>query len=149
MLVAKIDNNEVVQIADYREIFSQVSFPATGMSDGFLAENGCLPVTVWKPYDSLTQKLESTTPYIEGGQVYTVQVVDKTQEELDADTQSKAIKVRAARNQLLTESDWTQVLDAPVNKQAWSEYRQALRDITTQPAFPWEIIWPIKPMEEV
>lgn len=28
----------------------------------------------------------------------------------------------------------------------WSAYRQDLLDITTQPGFPHDIIWPIKPM---
>lgn len=37
-------------------------------------------------------------------------------------------QMRNFRNMLLQGSDWTQVADAPVNKQAWAEYRQALRD---------------------
>ena len=36
--------------------------------------------------------------------------------------------MRAARNDLLAQSDWTQVADAPVDRQAWATYRQALRD---------------------
>ena len=45
------------------------------------------------------------------------------------------------RNQMLKDSDWTQVADAPVDKAAWATYRQALRDITTQPD-PFNITWP-------
>jgi hypothetical protein len=52
------------------------------------------------------------------------------------------------RNKLLLESDWTQLPDAPVNKQAWAEYRQALRDITHQTGFPTKIEWPLAPNEE-
>ena len=37
-------------------------------------------------------------------------------------------RMRIQRDKLLVESDWTQVADAPVDKQAWAEYRQALRD---------------------
>ena len=37
-------------------------------------------------------------------------------------------QMRYFRNLLLQASDWTQVADAPVNKQAWAEYRQQLRD---------------------
>lgn len=40
-------------------------------------------------------------------------------------------RMRYQRDQLLKESDWSQVEDAPVNKQAWAEYRQALRDFPT------------------
>ena len=36
--------------------------------------------------------------------------------------------MRAVRNDLLKESDWTQIADAPVNREAWATYRQALRD---------------------
>jgi len=35
---------------------------------------------------------------------------------------------RFHRNRLLAESDWTQLEDAPVDRQAWAAYRQALRD---------------------
>lgn len=53
--------------------------------------------------------------------------------------------VRASRNQKLLGSDWTQVADAPVNRELWAEYRQALRDITTQKGFPKNVIWPTPP----
>ena len=36
--------------------------------------------------------------------------------------------MRAWRDRLLAASDWTQTADAPVDKQAWADYRQALRD---------------------
>ena len=37
-------------------------------------------------------------------------------------------RMRNHRNRLLAESDWTQLPDAPVNRDAWATYRQALRD---------------------
>jgi len=49
------------------------------------------------------------------------------------------------RNQLLTDSDWTQLPDVAItNKVAWADYRQQLRDITTQPD-PFNITWPTSP----
>ena len=57
----------------------------------------------------------------------------------------KADKARAKRNTLLAASDWTQVIDAPVNQAAWATYRQALRDITSQAGFPTTIDWPVEP----
>jgi hypothetical protein len=44
--------------------------------------------------------------------------------------------MKAARNQLLAQSDWTQLPDAQCDKTAWATYRQALRDFPTtwQPA---------------
>lgn len=57
--------------------------------------------------------------------------------------QAKA--VREQRTQKLKDSDWTQVADAPVDKAAWATYRQALRDVTAQQGFPWEVTWPTEP----
>lgn len=37
-------------------------------------------------------------------------------------------RMRLHRNRLLAESDWTQVADAPVDREAWATYRQTLRD---------------------
>jgi hypothetical protein len=57
----------------------------------------------------------------------------------------QAQSVRNSRTQMLKDSDWTQVADAPVDKAAWATYRQALRDITAQAGFPWTIDWPDQP----
>lgn len=46
----------------------------------------------------------------------------------DVPTEYLFERLRSARNKLLAESDWTQVADSPVDKNAWSEYRQELRD---------------------
>jgi len=54
----------------------------------------------------------------------------------------QAKSVRTTRDEKLKDSDWTQVADAPVNKETWATYRQALRDITKQVGFPWDIEWP-------
>jgi hypothetical protein len=40
-------------------------------------------------------------------------------------------RMRIIRDRLLAESDWTQLPDAPVDRQAWADYRQALRDLPT------------------
>lgn len=51
------------------------------------------------------------------------------------------------RSDLLLDSDWTHsTTDRPVPyKNEWAVYRQALRDITKQPGYPEEIVWPISP----
>ena len=58
---------------------------------------------------------------------------------------TQAESVRSQRTQLLKDSDWTQVADAPVDKTAWAAYRQALRDVPSQAGFPWDIQWPVEP----
>lgn len=54
--------------------------------------------------------------------------------------------IREQRNKKLSECDWTQVADAPVNALQWAIYRQALRDVTLQ-TDPFNISWPVSPME--
>jgi hypothetical protein len=137
------------EVKDYRAMFPNISFPASGPDDSFLAANGALKVSVFKEHDRETQKLVSVLPYIEDGIAYTVIVADKTTEEIEADQQSKAAKVRAKRNKLLADSDWTQILDAPVDRTAWAAYRQELRDITDQSGFPTDVIWPKNPNETI
>lgn len=61
------------------------------------------------------------------------------------DLDKLAADIRAQRDQLLTQSDWTQMPDAPVDQAAWATYRQALRDIPQQAGFPEDIVWPTKP----
>ena len=58
--------------------------------------------------------------------------------------------VRAQQKELLYKSDWTcSVTDyEPPNRDAWVQYRQALRDVTTQ-SDPFEIVWPVVPGQEV
>lgn len=57
-----------------------------------------------------------------------------------------ADKVRIERNTLLAQTDWTQAGDVPqATKDAWSAYRQALRDIPQQAGFPVNVIFPTKP----
>ena len=56
-----------------------------------------------------------------------------------------AAEIRKERDAKLTSCDWTQVIDAPVDQEAWAVYRQALRDIPAQEGFPNTINWPTEP----
>lgn len=56
-----------------------------------------------------------------------------------------AESIREDRDQKLIDSDWTQLLDVPVDQTAWAAYRQALRDIPQQDGFPFTVIWPEEP----
>jgi hypothetical protein len=81
----------------------------------------------------------------------TAAYVPPTQEELDA---AAAETVRAERDyKLASEVDpivsnplrWA---DLTTEKQAeWAAYRRALLDITAQPDFPRDVVWPTKPEE--
>ena len=63
------------------------------------------------------------------------------------DTQA-ATSVRAERDKLIAESDWTQLADSQLSdsvKATWVTYRQALRDLPTASGFPHTMTWPTKP----
>jgi hypothetical protein len=53
--------------------------------------------------------------------------------------------LRLYRDKLLTESDWTQLPDAPVDKAAWATYRQALRDLPEQGGLAVDAEFPTAP----
>lgn len=60
-------------------------------------------------------------------------------------TETQWYIIRADRNQRLQACDWTQLADIPADTKAlWEPYRQALRDVTSQPD-PFSIIWPTPP----
>ena len=53
--------------------------------------------------------------------------------------------IKTYRNVLLQESDWTQLPDAPGNRDKWVVYRQELRDIPIKFSCPSKVIFPQKP----
>ena len=55
-------------------------------------------------------------------------------------------KLRAQRDNLLSESDWTQLADVSLdNKDAWQTYRQTLRDLPANTEDPKNPEWPTEP----
>ena len=82
---------------------------------------------------------------IDGAWYTKYSVADMDDEAKAAKNAEQAKSVRDQRNTKLAESDWTQVADAPVDKEAWATYRQALRDVSAQADFPWTIEWPTQP----
>ena len=59
-----------------------------------------------------------------------------------------ARNARYDRDEKLSESDWTQLPDSPLDstiKASWATYRTALRDVTGQSGFPTDITWPTAP----
>lgn len=61
-----------------------------------------------------------------------------------------AAQHRTTRNQLLADSDWTQMNDSPLSnedKTAWATYRNELRNLTDDAAWPnlADEDWPLAP----
>lgn len=56
----------------------------------------------------------------------------------------KAKVIRSKRDTLLAKTDWWASTDLTMTQEQ-IDYRQALRDITTQDGFPHDVVWPVKP----
>jgi hypothetical protein len=73
-------------------------------------------------------------------------VEDIPQAEIDAMTDQQAASVRADRNARLAATDW-RVIKALEEGNGLNfdvaAYRQALRDVPSQPGFPWNVVWPV------
>jgi hypothetical protein len=63
----------------------------------------------------------------------------------DATNEQKWDQIKLWRNAELAISDWTQLPDAPVDKEAWATYRQALRDLPAQGGTADTAVFPTQP----
>lgn len=79
---------------------------------------------------------------------------DATPEEIaqrEADIAAASVdfsRIIAERNMKLAASDWTQLPDSPFTaeqKQAWADYRQALRDMPESFTTVDAVVWPTAP----
>jgi hypothetical protein len=137
-----INTNSLAVYKLHHEI--RAEFPNTSMpellSDEIFAQFGIVPVIQTSPPSGYVV-VEFPPILIDGN--WTQQWT--TREPTEDETLAKAADVRAQRNALLTGSDWTQVVDAPVDQALWAAHRQALRDVPNQAGFPWTIEWPVAP----
>ena len=78
MLIAKIEDGQVIEVADYRQLFPNTSFANGGPNAEFMAEHNCMPVNTYLDHDAETQFLEPCEPYVLGDWVYTVKVSEIT-----------------------------------------------------------------------
>ena len=63
----------------------------------------------------------------------------------DANNEQKWEQIRLWRNAELANTDWTQLVDAPVDAIKWATYRQALRDLPEKTGEADKVILPKKP----
>ena len=63
----------------------------------------------------------------------------------NATNEQKWRQIRLARNSELAATDYTQLPDSPVDKEAWAQYRQALRDLPNQSDLADDVELPVKP----
>lgn len=136
----------VITESEFRALHPQTSFPpilTVELLDSFEADpvlNGATPAA--GRYQVVTR---DGVEQIDGQWFTKFTLVDMAQEAKDALDAQQASSIRAERNRLIAECDWTQLPDSPADKAAWAAYRQALRDVTAQPGFPWSVDWPSQP----
>jgi hypothetical protein len=134
---------ETYSIAQLRSDNPQVSFPQD-IPEDTLAEFSVFPVQTTEPPTASETEVVESAGYLQLPDKTWIQawsVRPMNTEEIEA----LSAEVRAERNQRLSKTDWTQVADAPVDAASWAVYRQALRDISIQQGFPFNIIWPETP----
>ncbi len=143
MLIAIVYGGTIQRLGNYRTMFPNVSFPASGPDSGWMTQNNAKFVLATKSFDATTQRIESVEPYVEGDYVYNVRVVELSSQETtnrtNAINEQVATSKRSERNRLLTNTDWTQVTDSPLSsdkKTEWANYRTALRDLPTKSGWP-------------
>ena len=154
-MLAFIKDNQIVKypisLGDLKEKFPNTSFNlplnAADLTDFGVVEVEILPIPV---YDPALKRVEAKDPeYVDGKWVAGYKVSDIPQKELDEIAKRNSIELenslRKERDHLLAESDWTQLPDAPDDHKVWAAYRQALRDVTSQPGFPHNVTWPQSP----
>jgi hypothetical protein len=117
------------------------------MDDDGLRELGWLPVRLEE--GDVQEKFVGSVFAILPSEVVETKIwrAYTAEEQAEIDTQ-KAAQVRRERNTKLTECDWTQLNDTPLDNAAkiqWTAYRQALRDVPSQAGFPHNVVWPTKP----
>ena len=158
MQIAIIKDNAVETMGEHRELFSNVSFPATGPSSDWMSENSVMPLIRYHSYNILTEKLVDVNPYKESGVVYLTKVEALTDSEKTAAQTARdnatAEQNRAERNRRLAETDWMANSDVTMSDN-WKTYRQALRDLPTHSNWPnlkvpnmdgsGDNDWPVKP----
>lgn len=160
-MYAKITNN-IVDVYPYSIGQLRVDNPNTSFPDGMsveqLAEWDVYPVTIAADpsYDALTHKIQQAAEpaLVDGAWLISKTVVALTDEEIQDNSDAEAALIRGKRDKLLSESDWVTVKAVDQNAQdglgiqvpqVWLDYRQALRDITSQAGFPYNVTWPTAP----
>lgn len=143
MLLRMRATGQVMYDNEFRTAHPNTSFPPV-LTVEILNDFGADPV-LQGPQAQPTRYQVSYSDGVEeiNGQWFTkYSVADMDEEAKKSVDDRQADSVRTERNKKLADSDWTQVADSPVDKDAWAVYRQALRDITAHEGFPWEVVWP-------
>jgi len=109
------------------------------LPDGTQADDAVLKIT--------SAGVISTIPFDEANteyQEYLEWAKTNTTEAVDALTWDD---IRATRDEILRDTDWTMITGATVDQAQWAAYRQNIRDIpqTYKDKTPNDVVWPTQP----
>ena len=128
-----------------RNDYPNVSFPQDPAAEVLEDYNVRIVTSTTPPEAAYNQDLSESVALLDGVWTQQWSLVDAPAEDVAARNDAQSRTVRSYRNDLLKESDWTQLEDATADKTAWASYRQALRDVPSQAGFPHNVTWPTTP----
>ena len=143
MKYAIVDGTAITKTGTIFELFPNTSFSKSGPNATFISDNNLVEITEWLATTKPDQKLTNVDVYLDSGKCYSVKVETCTDDEKAANIASQWVNIREERNEKLEATDWRASSDLTISD-AWKNYRQALRDITTQ-SDPYNITWPTEP----
>ena len=148
MYVLVDDNDNVLQYPyRYQQLVRDnpnTSFPRTMGKEALESFNmyDVIPDSYPESYDPDVQILRRDTPVKDENGIWRQSWTISNKSQTDAEKQ-----IKYKRDLLLKDSDWIAVKAAEtgVANTAWSTYRQALRDVTSQEGYPYSVTWPTQP----
>jgi len=103
-----------------------------GKTHNYVIKNG----SSFIPFDEANSDYQE---YLEWAKTNTVEAADEDTLTWD--------NIRATRDQILRDTDWTMTTGATVDQAQWAAYRQVIRDIpqTYKDKTPDDVVWPTQP----
>jgi hypothetical protein len=139
---------------NFRTLHNNTSFPRSLTVDCVEPFGYGLYQYTRPPVPGTHFKVEETVPVKNSDGIYmqTWETKAMSAEEIEKSTELKKVEIKRLRDEKLKASDWTMMYDVRENDrysdefiQAWLNYREDLREISTQKGYPWNIRWPIEP----
>jgi hypothetical protein len=159
LLYIKIENEQPVgyplTVQTIRDLYPHISFPSIIDSSELLTLGYAEFIRTLPPTAGVLQKAVELTPIFDGTvATQTWELQDMSDQEKADVTANALIAARSVQKSLLAVSDWTEMPSVQAKKDqawkdAWAEYRTAVRDADKQATWPIGPIWPVEPINDI